>query len=108
MDRLALINDMLKESPNDPFLHYAAALEHRKAGNNTAAVEVLTTLNSTSPDYRPCYYQLGQLLEQTGQIDAAIEVYRAGKKVAQAQKEHKTAGEINEALVLLDADDEDW
>ena len=53
-------------------------------------------------------YQLGKLYEQSSDTEKAITVYRDGKVVAKKAKDRKTLGELTEALMILDADEEDW
>lgn len=103
-DRLRLIEEMLITNPDDPFLHYAAALEHRKAGNTSKARVILSDLMISQPEYLGTYYQLGKILEQEGQTENAVEVYRKGKQIAEMKNDVKTLGELSEALMLLDED----
>jgi hypothetical protein len=39
MSRIEQLIEFLKDTPNDPFLHYAIAQEHNKAGNKELALE---------------------------------------------------------------------
>jgi hypothetical protein len=92
--RLDQILKMLETHPNDPFLHYASALEYEKLEQNSQS------------DYLPTYFKTGQLYELTGNNERAIELYLEGKKLARLQKDFKTEGELSEALMLLDVFDE--
>lgn len=105
-DRLEMISEMLKQHPADPFLNYALALEYKKNGQNSRAIELLKKLIASQPDYLASYYQLGKLLEEENKIDEAIKTYRSGKIIATKAQDPKTLGELNEALLLLDAEDE--
>lgn len=107
-DRLALILEMLENNPADPFLRYAAALEYAKMGLNTEAISYLKSLLKDNPEYLPSYYQLGKLLEERGESELAIAIYRKGKEVAKVQNDGKTLGELSEALMLLDVYDEEF
>ncbi len=104
-DRQALILEMLKTHPNDPFLIYAAALEYKKAGSIDQSIELMTKLYTEQPEYLASYYQLGKLLEDKNEVEKAVEVYKAGREVAKAQKDQKTLSELSEALMILDEDD---
>ncbi len=107
-ERLALIREMLEQSPEDAFLQYAAALEYHKAGDAENAIRQLEELLRTQPDYLAAYYQLGKLYEEKGQAHIAIRHYKQGKIIALQQNDKKTLGELNEALMMLDAEEEDF
>jgi tetratricopeptide (TPR) repeat protein len=105
-DRLKMIENMLSTNPNDSFLHYCAALEHEKNGDQAAAIKILRTIVKNDPSYLASYYQLGKLLEQRGKTEEAIDAYKAGRTVARMRNDSKTMGEISEALMLLDVYEE--
>lgn len=102
MDRLAQLELLLKEDPNDPFLHYGIALEYAARGDKNEAITRIEKLLAENPDYLGAYYQLGQLYEQTEQNDKAITTYRTGAALAQKTGNKKTLGELNEALWMLE------
>ena len=104
--RLDQILKMLETHPNDPFLHYASALEYEKLEQYEKAIEKLELLLVSQSDYLPTYFKTGQLYELTGNNERAIELYLEGKKLARLQKDFKTEGELSEALMLLDVFDE--
>ena len=41
-------------------------------------------------------------------LKKAINVYKSGKVIAKKQNDMKTIGELTEALMILDADEDDW
>lgn len=102
-----MIEDMLSSNPDDPFLKYAAALEHRKTGGMDIAGNIFEDLVENHPDYLATYYQLGKMYEDRGDVEKALETFRKGHQIAQAQNDTKTMGELSEALMLLE-DDEDF
>jgi tetratricopeptide (TPR) repeat protein len=104
--RLEQIIKMLETHPNDPFLHYAKALELEKLEENQEAIEILERLLVEQPNYLPTYFKTGQLYELVGNNDRAIELYKEGKRLARIQKDFKTEGELSEALMMLDVFDE--
>ncbi|HEX8514976.1 MAG TPA: tetratricopeptide repeat protein [Bacteroidia bacterium] len=93
---------MLKEDPSDPFLNYALALEFAKLGNIDPAIDALEGIISRDPGYLGTYYQLGKYYEKSLQPEKAIETYKKGIAVAQAQNNRKILGELNEALLMLE------
>jgi hypothetical protein len=55
-----------------------------------------------APDYLPLYYQLGKLIEDAGDVEAALAVYRKGQVLAIAQYDLKTRSELEEAIWMLE------
>lgn len=108
-NRLELIAEMLEKNPDDTFLNYAAALEHKKDNEPAKAIKILKRIIDLDPDYLATYYQLGKLLEERGKPEEAIAVYRKGHDLANKTKDVKAIGELSEALLILDTeDDEAW
>ena len=101
-DRLKMIKEMLKTNPTDPFLLYAIALEYKKNGEDHLAIEQLESLIERTPDYLGSYYQLGKLYEEKNELEKAIDVYKKGKGIAELKNDHKTLGELNEALYIIE------
>ncbi len=99
-DRLEQIRQMLEQNPEDDFLHYAAALEFKKRGDQDKAREIMEELIKRSPSYLATYYQLGKLLEDE-EPEKAISVYEQGRTVAREQSDNKTLEELEEAIQLL-------
>lgn len=107
-NRLEMIQQMLETNPDDSFLQYAAALEYKKNGKSDDSIKILVSIINNDPEYLASYYQLGKLLEEKGSFDEAINYYRLGKEVAKKQGDTKTLGELSEALMILDEDEEDF
>lgn len=101
-ERIKALTEWIIADPNDPFLHYALALEYKKTGNQQETIHILQHTLYHFPDYLPVYYQLGIALEETARKQEAIIVYQAGLQKARAQKDNKTAGEISEAIQRLE------
>lgn len=102
ISRLDTLQKMLLETPNDEFLLYAISLEHKKLGDVDKAIEVMSQLLITHEDYLPVYYQLGHLHAQKGNREYAMELFRKGIDIAKHHNDHRTLGELNEALMLLE------
>ncbi len=102
--RLHQIQEMLKAEPVDPFLNYALALEYAKLNDVKKSIELIENLLSHNKNYLGAYYQLGSYYEQTGQLQNAIATYKKGIIIAQQQKNRKTLGELNEALMILEGE----
>jgi len=101
-NRINMINGMLKQNPDDSFLNYAAALEHKKMGDIDKSIKLMEKLLKNDPDYLGAYYQLGKFYEEKGKAEKAISIYKSGKKIAQKTNDVKTLGELSEALMIID------
>jgi tetratricopeptide (TPR) repeat protein len=89
---------MLEQTPTDAFLLYAAAMEHRKAGNLKEAVALFDRCIVSDPTYCYAYYHKGQTLEEFGDADAAKDAYRAGIEQARRIDDAKALSELQTAL----------
>jgi tetratricopeptide (TPR) repeat protein len=101
-ERLQQIQQMLKDEPNDSFLNYALAIEYAGSGDVKKAIEIIESLLIRDENYLGAYYQLGKYYEETEQPQAAITIYNKGVIIAKQQKNNKTFGELNEALMMLE------
>ena len=100
-DRLEKLRLLLERDPNDPFVLYGIALEHKKLGDAKAAIEFLDKTIAADSGYCYAYYQKGQVLETIGESDAARETYQKGIAAAQLKGDAHAAGEIESALAML-------
>ena len=99
--RLAQLEQMLNKSPDDPFLLYGIAMEHKKAGDTARAIEFFDRTIAVDPGYCYAFYQRGQVLEQAGDEDAARRAYRAGIEAAVKKGDAHARSELEAALDLL-------
>ena len=78
--RMAQIEAMLAEDPDDAFLQYGLAMEHASAGDDADCVLVLRDLitQSAATPYVPAYLQAGQALVRLDNIEEARIVLRDG------------------------------
>ncbi|MCD6068635.1 MAG: hypothetical protein K0S33_3461 [Bacteroidetes bacterium] len=101
-ERLKQIREMLEKEPGDDFLNYALAVEWEAAGEPQQAIAQLKKLLERNVEYLGAYYKLGKLLEETGSTEQALEVYNKGLELAQKQNNKKAAGELSEAIWMLE------
>ncbi len=101
-ERLDRLTDLLRQRQDDPFLHYAQLLEFIRLGRAEDARSALDTLLQRHPDYLGTYYTGARFLEAQEQPEAAADLYRKGLTLARRLGEHKTAGELQAALDLLE------
>jgi tetratricopeptide (TPR) repeat protein len=99
--RMEQIEKMLEREPNDPFLLYGLALEHKKAADLSRAIELLQQVIQVDPGYCYAYYQLGQIQAASGDAPAAKRVFEQGIAAARKKGDAHAAEEIGGALAEL-------
>ena len=104
--RLDLVTSMHTKNPKDSYLAFAAAIENQTAGNPKKAMQIIEKLIEYDPDYAEAYYKLGKMYEEANKTKKAITTYLTGKEVATKNNDEKTLGEISEALMFLDDEEE--
>lgn len=104
-ERIAELEKLILEDPNDPFLQYALALEWSALESHIRdSIRLLSELKQSNPDYLPLYYQLAAFNLRAGnKVDAAI-VARQGLELAVLQKNRHTASELE--FLLEEIEDE--
>jgi hypothetical protein len=102
MSRIAKIETMLQDMPDDVELRYMLAMEHAGAGNDAEAVRCFEELMTRCPDYPPGYHQAGRALVRLNRIDEARAVLQRGVPVAMRKNDAHTAGEMQELLASLE------
>jgi tetratricopeptide (TPR) repeat protein len=98
--RIDQLIQFIKDDPDDPFNHYALALEYCKT-DETRAMDIFENLLRNHGEYIPVYYQLAQLYTRVGRKEKAIQTFNAGIAIAKEQQDHKTLRELNTALEEL-------
>ena len=93
---------MLEREPNDTFLLYGIALEHRKAGDPAQAIDYLNRVLKIDPNYFYAYHQRGLAYEDAGDIEAAKRSYREGIDAARKGGDAHAAEEIQAALSMIE------
>lgn len=107
MNRLEQVKQMLEESPDDPFLIYAMAMEHLETAPDQA-LPYLEQLYREHPDYVGTYYQLARLYVAYERLEEAQKVYQQGLKVLKKSAESKLTRELEMAYeeFLFEYEDE--
>lgn len=96
--RIEQIKAFLSETPNDPFLTYALAIEYVGMDNDQEAKRIFKELMHNHPDYHPSYYHLAKLYEREGNNTEAERVYEAGIALCQRLNERHALNELRSAL----------
>jgi thioredoxin-like negative regulator of GroEL len=71
MDRLASLNEILAQNPDDAFARYGLAMEYSKTGEVERALEEFGRLLTTHPDYTAGYFMAAQTLVSANRSDEA-------------------------------------
>jgi predicted Zn-dependent protease len=100
--RLRQLQEFLAETPDDPELRYAVAMEHLSLGDDDQAVQSFHDLIAAAPRYVPTYLMLGQTLIRLGREDEAKGVLRRGVAAAQQTGNAHALGEIQALLDSLE------
>jgi thioredoxin-like negative regulator of GroEL len=100
--RLRQLQEFLAESPDDPELRYAVAMEHLSLGDTETAVQCFRDLTAASPRYVPTYLMLGQTLLRLGDEDGAKAVLRQGVAAAGQTGNVHAQGEMQGLLDSLE------
>jgi predicted Zn-dependent protease len=101
-ERIKSLKALLDKEPNDSFLNYAMALEMHKLGEIKRSAELMEELLFRDENYLGAYLQLGQIYEELGEKDKALEAYTKGIQIAKQQKNTKTLSELNQAILVLE------
>ena len=100
--RISKLLEMRSLMPSDPFPTYALGLEYHQQGDLDLAIDYFQETRLKFPHYLPVYYQLGQLLTEKGEIEAAKSCFDEGITIAKATKNLKTLGELQDALFNIE------
>lgn len=92
---------MLADEPDDVFLRYAIALEHKRMGALERATMELERLMRDVPAHIATYYQLALLLADAGRTDDAVRACEAGMLQCLVTGDRKARSELNELRTTL-------
>ncbi len=107
MNRIDQLNDFLKDTPNDPFLHYALAQEYYKLNLKDDALSKYTELTEKFPKYVGTYYHFGKLHLELKNKDQAMVIFEQGIEIAKELKDQHSLAELQSAKLELLYDDDD-
>jgi tetratricopeptide (TPR) repeat protein len=99
--RREVLEQFVAEKPTDAFARYGLALECMKLGDNDAATSHFQKLLEANPKYVAGYFQFGQHLSRTGQLEQARKLLSDGILVAQNAGDMHARDEMQAALALL-------
>src|SRR5262245_24867154 len=99
--RMAELETLLADEPNDPELRYFLAMEYLSAGDEATAAAKLGEITVDS-EYVPAFLQAGQVLARLGREPEACAVLRRGIDQARRQGNQHAQGEMEGLLATLD------
>jgi cytochrome c-type biogenesis protein CcmH/NrfG len=71
MDRVAALNEILTQNPNDAFARYGLAMEYSNQGDLDRALAEFSILLKSNPDYTPGYFMAAQTLVRASRTSDA-------------------------------------
>jgi len=101
-ERMQKLLAMLDKAPQDTFLLYGLAMEHKKAGQPQDAVNYFNRVIEIDPGYCYAYHQRGLVHESTGDLEAARRSYREGIAAAGRKGDAHAGEEIAAALSMIE------
>ena len=104
--RLKKLEEMEKAQPQEPFVKFAIAREYVNSGHDMLAKPYLDWLLNNQPAYLASYYHSGKLYERINDFREAKSIYRKGIELAKTTGDMKTAGELSEALTIIEDEQE--
>jgi len=94
--RIKQLLQFSKETPNDPFIKYALALEYLDAEPLTAKNLFIELLDNFE-DYIPTYFHAAHLFIDLDEIEKAKRTFEKGIKLCEKEKDLKTLAELKNA-----------
>jgi len=101
MDRVAALNDILTQNPNDTFARYGLALEYSKQGDLDRSMAEFSILLKTNPDYTPGYFMAAQTLARADRVPDAKTMLADGIASARRTGNLHAQGEMEAMLAEL-------
>lgn len=100
MDRIATLEEILSQNPNDAFARYGLALEHSNRGEVDQALQEFAKLLAAHPDYTPGYFMAAQTLARADRTDEARKMLTDG--IASAKRTANTHAQSEMEAMLAD------
>jgi predicted Zn-dependent protease len=101
MDRIAALNDVLTQNPNDTFARYGLAMEYSKQGDLDRSLAEFAILLKSNPDYTPGYFMAAQTLARADRISEAKTMLSDGIASARRTGNLHAQGEMEAMLAEL-------
>lgn len=105
MDKVAMLQEILRANPQDAFARYGLAMELAGTDRVDASLEEFGTLLRDHPAYTPGYFMAAQTLAKAGRTAEAKKHLQVGIESARATGNNHAQGEMQamlDELELLD------
>lgn len=103
--RLETLQKFLEEAPDDPFNHYALALEYLSRQDLQQSLTLFEAALRVDPTYVPAHHQLGLLLAQMGRKEDALKRLEQGIQAAELIGDTHASSEMQDAIDALETDE---
>jgi len=101
--RLEQLQKMLDREPNDTFLLYGLAMEHKKSGDTEQALRLLEKVVQLDPGHGYAFFQRGQIEESRGDTAAAKKAYADGIAASTKSGDAHARSELEGALSMIES-----
>jgi len=101
MDRIAMLQEILTQSPDDAFARYGLALEYANTGQTEDALREFRTILEKNPEYVPAYQMAAQTLMTADRPDEARSMLETGIAAAQRTRNQHALSEMEGMLMDL-------
>ncbi|HSR70401.1 MAG TPA: tetratricopeptide repeat protein [Acidobacteriota bacterium] len=98
MDKISKLRRFIEKKPEDPFPRYGLAMEYKRLERNAEAIEAFGDLLERFPDYTAAYYHYAGTLVRAGRQEEALQTYRRGMEVADANGDAHAKEELEAAM----------
>jgi tetratricopeptide (TPR) repeat protein len=101
MDRMAMLNEILTQNPDDAFARYGLAMEYSKSGETERALQEFSKLLEANPDYTPGYFMAAQTLARENRNAEAKKMLEEGIQSAKRTSNAHAQSEMEAMLAEL-------
>jgi predicted Zn-dependent protease len=103
MDRLAMLNEILTQNPDDAFARYGLAMEYSQSGDADRALDEFKKLLAANPEYTAGYFMAAQTLARASRNDEARKMLHDGIAAAKRTGNAHARSEMEAMLEELGA-----
>ena len=100
MSKIAALEALLEDNPEDPFIIYALAREYASNAGSMQAALMYEHLVTNFPDYIATYYHYAKFLQEAGNHTEALKLLLKGIERGLEVKDLHSVGEMKELLAL--------
>jgi cytochrome c-type biogenesis protein CcmH/NrfG len=98
MDRMAMLNEMLAQDPNNSFARYGLAMEYSNTGRLEQAIEEFQKLLTANPDYTAGYFMAAQTFVKAERVEEARKMLHDGIATAARKGDGHAQSEMQSML----------